>query len=96
MSLFATLRQRITLEAIVGAQTGEKARCVAMGHTDSNPSLHNYGQHVHCFSCGFHGDVTDLWAAMRGFDRPVEAALDLAREFGIELPAVSPETTDVQ
>jgi DNA primase len=55
--------------------------------------MHIYDDQVHCFACGFHGDVTDVWAAMRGFDRPVEAALDLAREFGIELPEASPEAS---
>jgi hypothetical protein len=53
--------------------------------------MHVYEDHVHCFSCGFHGDVTDVWAAMRGFGRPIEAALDLAREFGVALPELSPE-----
>jgi DNA primase len=33
----------------------------------------------------------DVWAAQRGFDRPIEAALDLARECGIDLPEQSPE-----
>jgi DNA primase len=68
-----------------------KAQCVAPDHQDASPSMHLYDNHVHCFSCGFHGDVTDVWAARRGFVRPVEAALDLAREFGIELPEASLE-----
>src|SRR3982751_3646019 len=38
-----------------------------------------------------HGDVVEVWAAMRGFDRPIEAALGLAREFGVELPGRDPE-----
>ena len=47
--------------------------------------MHLYEDHVHCFSCGFHGDVVDVMAAIKGFDRPIEAALDLAREYGVEL-----------
>src|SRR5688572_22526564 len=91
MSVFEMLRESVSLEDITGAKTGEKARCVAEGHTDSNPSMHNYGDHVHCFPCGFHGDVVEVWAAMRGFDRPFEAAHDLAREYSVDLPEVSPE-----
>jgi DNA primase len=79
------------LEEIVGAKTGEKARCVSPDHPDVSPSMHNFGDHVHCFSCGFHGDAVDVWAAMRGFDRPIEAALDLAREYDVELPEQDPE-----
>jgi hypothetical protein len=91
MSIFETLRQRVPLEEIVGAKTGEEARCVTVGHMDSNPSMHNYGDHVHCFPCSFHGDVVDVWAAIRGFDRSIEAALDLAREYDVELPEQDPE-----
>jgi DNA primase len=50
-----------------------------------------YGDHVHCFSCGFHGDVTDIWGAMRGISGAIDAALDLAREYGVELPEQDPE-----
>ena len=91
VSIFATLREQVAIEYVLDTNGGGKVRCVEPEHHDTNPSMHLYNDHVRCFSCGFHGDVTDVWAAMRGFDRPVEAALDLAREFGIELPAVSPE-----
>jgi transcriptional regulator with XRE-family HTH domain len=94
MSIFVTLREQVTLEEIVGRAAeirGGKARCVAPDHEDSDPSMHLYGDHVHCFSCDFHGDVVDVWAAMQGFDRPLEAAHDLAREYGVELPDVSAE-----
>jgi DNA primase len=39
----------------------------------------------HCFDtpCGQHGDVIDLWAAVRGLSLR-EAALDLVRTFGLE------------
>jgi len=89
--MFGFLRDRVGLDQIVTANGSGKARCVSSDHQDENPSMHLYDDHAHCFACGFHGDVTDVWAAMRGFDRPLEAALDLAREFGIELPEASPE-----
>jgi DNA primase len=91
VSVFETLRVEVPLEEVAGAKTGEKARCVAPGHEDTSPSMHNFGDHVHCFSCSFHGDVVDLWAVKRGFGKALEAALDLAREYDIALPDVSPE-----
>jgi DNA primase len=91
VSVFEVLRDRVGLDQIVTANGSGKARCVSAGHQDQDPSMHLYDDHVHCFGCGLHGDVTDVWAAMRGLDRPLEAALDLAGEFGIELPEASPE-----
>ena len=91
MSIFETLREQVPLDRIVEASGSAKAHCVAPDHLDANPSMHIYDDHVHCFSCQFHGDVADVWAATRGFGRSIEAALDLAREFGVELPQMSPE-----
>ncbi len=91
MSVFEVLREQVSVHRILETGSGGKARCVAPDHHDTNPSMNLYGDHVHCFSCGFHGDVTDVWAAMQRFDRPVEAAIALAREFGVELPEADPE-----
>jgi DNA primase len=91
VSIFEAIRDQVSLDRLLSADGSGKTRCVAPSHQDNDPSMHLYDDHAHCFACGFHGDVTDLWAAMRGFDRPLEAALDLAREFGIELPEASPE-----
>jgi len=94
ISVFELLREQVPVEEVVGFHSdvrGNKVRCVAPGHEDVKPSMHLYGDHVHCFSCGFHGDVTDVWGAMRGISGPVEAALDLACEYGMELPEQGPE-----
>jgi DNA primase len=94
VSAFEILRGRVPVEEVVGHHSevrGNKAHCVNPDHHDANPSMHLYGEHVHCFTCGFHGDVTDVWAAINGFDRPIEAALNLAREYGVELPEQDPE-----
>ena len=94
MNVFETLQEQVNLAEIVERYskiTKNKARCVAPDHPDNDPSMHIYDDHVHCFACSFHGDVTDVWAATRGFDRSIEAALDLAREFGIELPEQDPK-----
>jgi len=91
VSIFETLREQIPLDRIIQANGSGKAHCVVPDHIDASPSMHVYDDHVHCFSCQFHGDVADVWAVKQGFDRPIEAALDLAREFGVELPEMSPE-----
>jgi DNA primase len=91
VNVFETLREQVPIGGLIERGNGGKAHCVAPEHRDDNPSMHIYDDHVHCFACGFHGDVTDVWAAMRGFGRPIEAALDLAREFGIDLPEAGPE-----
>ena len=91
MSIFETLREQIPLDRIIQANGSGKTHCVAPDHPDASPSMHVYDDHVHCFSCQFHGDVVDVWAAKHGFGRPIKAVLDLAREFGVELPEMSPE-----
>jgi DNA primase len=91
MNVFEILREQVALDRVVPANVPTRARCVAPDHPDNLPSMHLYDDHVHCFACGFHGDVTDVWAAMRGLDKPLEAALDLAREFAIKLPQANLE-----
>jgi DNA primase len=91
VSIFEAIRDGVSLDRLLSTDGSGKTRCIASDHQDNDPSMHLYGDHVHCFSCGFHGDVTDVWAVMHGFGRPIEAALDMAREFGIELPEASPE-----
>ena len=71
MNMFEVLRDRVRLDLIVSANGSGKARCVSPDHQDEDPSMHLYDDYVHCFACGFHGDVTDVWAAMRGLDRPL-------------------------
>ena len=53
--------------------------------------MHVYEDHVHCYVCEFHADVTGVWKAMHGFPSMWEAAQDLAAKFKLELPEVSPE-----
>jgi len=90
MSIFDTLRNGVSVEQVTGGSVGEKVLCPA--HADNNtPNLHIYEGHVHCYACGFHGDVVALWQVIHGFDRPIEAALNLAQEYGVELPEQSPE-----
>jgi DNA primase len=90
VTIFEMLRDSVSVEQVAGGRVGEKVLCPA--HADSNtPNLHLYKDHVHCFACQFHADVVALWQVKRGFDRPIEAALDLAREYRVEVPDQSPQ-----
>jgi DNA primase len=91
VSVFETLRQQVPIHQLV-EKNGGKTHCVNPDHGDANPSMQVYEDHVYCFACGFHGDVTDVWAAIKGFDRPIDAALDLACEYGVELSEQSSES----
>src|SRR5215210_3637113 len=90
-SVFELLREQIPIGRVLEADDHDKIRCISPEHEDSDPSMHVYPEHVHCFGCGFHGDVVDVWGAQRGHGRPIEAALDLAGEFGVQLPEFSKE-----
>jgi DNA primase len=88
-SVFEVVREEIPIDRLIDANGHRKISCIAEAHEDSNPSMHVYDDHVHCFGCGFRGDVVDVWGVQRGIERPIEAALDLAREFGVQLPEMS-------
>lgn len=42
--------------------------CRCFAHNDDKPSMKVYPQAVHCFSCGFHGDVFDVVALLEHTD----------------------------
>jgi DNA primase len=88
-SVFEALREEVSIGQLVEANGHRKTLCV--NHSEKTPSMHVYEDHVHCFGCGFHGDVVDVWGAQKGIDRPIEAALDLARAFNVRLPEMSEE-----
>ncbi|MDP9480373.1 MAG: toprim domain-containing protein, partial [Actinomycetota bacterium] len=91
-SPFEVLREEIRIESVIPGMNGHrKISCVSPSHADRTPSMHVYDDHVHCFSCGFHGDVVDVWGVQKGLIRPIEAALDLAQEYNVTLPEMSPE-----
>jgi hypothetical protein len=98
MGIFELLRDRILLADIAGRFTelkrsgsGHGGCCPLPNHQDSTPSFYVYADdRAHCFGCGFHGDVIDLWAAIHNL-QPIEAALDLAREYSIQLPDRDPQ-----
>jgi hypothetical protein len=88
--IYEFLRANIDITQILDGEVGEKVDCV-FHEEDEVPDLHIYDDHAYCFACGDHGDVTKIWRAKHGFSSMWEAAQDLARKFGVELPEVSPE-----
>jgi DNA primase len=102
MSIFEKLRERIDISELAGHHTGLKpcgqalvGCCPHPDHEDESPSFHIYDdRRFHCYGCMWHGDVTDLWAALKGLKPGMEAALNLAREFGVDLPTVSAEAKE--
>jgi DNA primase len=90
MNIFEILRDRVPIEQVAGGRVGVKVFCLA--HADNiTPNMHIYEDHGHCFACAFHPDVVALWQLKHGFERPIDAALDLAREYGVEVPEQSPQ-----
>ena len=101
MNLFERLRERIDLSELAGHHTELKpcgqalvGCCPHPDHEDERPSFYIYDRRFYCYGCMWHGDVTDLWAALKGLKPGMEAGLDLAREFGVDLPTVSAEAKE--
>lgn len=98
MSVFESLRDRVDLAEVAGRHTelrpsggASVGRCPHPDHDDENPSFYVYDARFFCYGCGWRGDVADLWAGVSNTKPGIDAALDLARELGIELPSVDPE-----
>lgn len=99
MSLFILIRDQIDLADVAARFTNLKRAgrsqmgcCPLPSHRDSTPSFCVYPDgRWRCYGCQQHGDVIDLWAEVRGLGRGIEAALDLAREYGIPLPDRDPQ-----
>jgi DNA primase len=99
---FEELREQVDLAELASRYTDLKpsgralvGRCPCPNHEDTNPSFHVYPEgKFFCYGCRWHGDVTDLWAALKGLKPGMEAGLDLAREFGVDLPTASAEAKE--
>jgi hypothetical protein len=84
---FRLLRNNVPVSSVMdGAEVDKKVRCIFPDHDDQNPSMHVYDDRVYCYSCKFQGDVVNVWSILRGFDKKIDAARDLARAFSIVLP----------
>jgi DNA primase len=101
MSPFEELRERVDLAELANRYTDLKPSgqalvgcCPHPDHEDESPSFHIYDRRFHCYGCRWHGDVTDFWAAVKGLKPGIEGGLDLAREFGVDLPTASAEAKE--
>jgi DNA primase len=102
MSIFEMLRERVDLAELAGHYTELKPSgqalvgcCPHPAHEDESPSFYIYDdRRFHCYGCRWRGDVTDLWAAVKGLKPGLEAALDLAKENGVHLPTASAEVKE--
>jgi DNA primase len=102
VSLFEVIREQVVLEAVadrlldpVRYGSSLKCRCPYPDHEDNNPSFYLYpDSRFFCYGCKRHGDVVDLWALVKGLRPGLEAALDLAQEYGVDLPKTSPEARE--
>jgi hypothetical protein len=94
LNLFGFMRDRVRPDDLVSRFTdltpiaGKRiGSCPLPNHQDSSLSFHVFEDgHLHCSGCGFHGDVIDIWAAMKGLRSATQAAFDLAREYDVKLP----------
>ena len=99
MNVFEKLRECVDLVELADRFTELRPSgntfcgcCPFPEHQDNTPSFYCYpDQRFHCFGCRRHGDAVDLWAAVKGIEPGIEAALDLAQEYGVELPEMGPE-----
>ena len=67
-------------------QRGNRWAAICPFHTEKTPSFKEYQNHFFCFGCGWSGDSVDLVARLSGV-RPIEAAREVARAFGIPVEA---------
>ena len=61
-------------------------------HADKNPSLSLNGQRYKCFGCGVGGDGVDFITRLYNLS-PVEAAMLIAKDFGLVVDVDKPLTT---
>lgn len=101
-SIFEKLRGEVDLAQLAGCYAelrpsgrASVGRCPHPDHEDRSPSFYVYAdRHFHCYGCRWHGDVVDLYAAVKGLRPGIEAALDLARECGVSLPEMDAEAQE--
>jgi DNA primase len=102
VSIFEELREQIDLAELAARYTDLQPSgralvgcCPNPDHDDEHPSFYVYPEgRYFCHGCRRHGDVTDLWAAVKGLKPGMEAALDLAKEYGVDLPTASAEAKE--
>ncbi|WPY01216.1 DNA primase [Candidatus Trichorickettsia mobilis] len=97
IEFYDLLRNRINLSDIVSTVVSlQKRSGEYMGlcpfHTEKSPSftINNAKRFYHCFGCNAHGDVIKFVSNVSGLSYK-EAAIKLAKDYGIDLPKLNPE-----
>ncbi len=81
--------RRVALDYGLQIDRNSVARCPF--HNDSHPSMKIYNDGFKCFACGAHGDSVTLVAKLLDC-KPIEAAQDINRRYGLGLSIGQPET----
>lgn len=94
MNVFELIKNSITFEEVtkdhgIEFDSGGKALCPF--HDEKTPSFHNYDRHGYCFGCRKFADIIDIETHFSGLP-PFEAALSLAKRYGIHLPEFSTDS----
>lgn len=86
MSIFEQIKTAVDFPAVFerfcGAEVGSNGKAICPFHPESDPSFQVYPDGGKCYGCNWHGDAVQFVADLKGL-RPYEAALEIAREFGI-------------
>lgn len=86
MNIFDTIKDNITVKQaaeMYGIEMNRRGMCLCPFHSERTPSA-KLDKRFHCFGCGEDLSVIDFVAKLFGI-RPIEACLQLARDFGINI-----------
>jgi len=92
-NIFKEITERVPFEVVVnyyGIEFNHNRKALCPFHDEKTPSFHNFSTHGYCFACGKIADVIDIEACYTGLT-PFEAALSLAKRYGIQLPEFTPK-----
>ncbi len=93
-STLRPLLERWLSQHVQDFQAGISFKCVLPSHKDQTASMRYNGKDkgsnsftVHCYGCGWHGDIFDLFKELYGLSNVYEAAAAIAQWAGIPLKA---------
>jgi len=90
--VISEIKNRVTIESVLGdvgvTLTRGRAGCPLCGSTNKTAFSVKNGR-AHCFRCGFHGDVVDLYRGLHGTDTKT-AIRHLAARAGLSYGPMTP------
>ncbi|MHB1418196.1 MAG: CHC2 zinc finger domain-containing protein [Bacillota bacterium] len=87
-NLFRELKDKISLADFFSKygidvnRRGDRIELCCIFHQERTPSMKSFRDKMHCFGCGFSGDIIDLTAKYFGLS-PLKSARKLADDFGV-------------